>query len=215
VKRAWVFASGEFDTTTAAQLEKQQQDVVVCVDGGLRHCVDIGWTPDWLVGDMDSLDPVLLESLDLPSLHQVTFASEKDASDLQLALLELLKLELDEVVLLGVSGGRTDHMLFNWMLPLQHDWPFRLRLIDRQVDAFVVRSDQALQVTNPIGTTLSLLALSATTGVNIQGVRYPLTNATIDVGSTLGLSNETCVERVSIAIGSGTLLAMTVNRPTS
>lgn len=207
-RRAWVFASGEFQLSTLQGLQPQQDELIVSVDGGLRHCIDAGWAPDWLIGDMDSVTAEMLASMDTKSVRQIRFPADKDASDLELALDKLTAHRLDEVLLLGVSGGRTDHMLFNWALPGKRQWPFRIRLLDRHVDAHVVRHDQPLRINKPVGTIISLLALSATTGVTVQGLRYTMQGVTLLPGSTLGLSNVSLTEQISVTLDSGVLLAM-------
>lgn len=113
-----------------------------------------------------------------------------------------------EVIILGVSGGRTDHMLFNWTLPALRQWPFRLVLLDATTCCHVLQGNDECLMMADEGQIVSLLAQARTTGVTTCGLAYPLNDATLEVGSTLGLSNVVESEAPGVRISSGTLLVM-------
>ena len=186
----------------------------VCVDGGLAHCLAAGLEPALLVGDLDSVSPAALARAERADVPRLSFPADKDASDLELALHALADggagAVPDEVVVVGVSGGRTDHLLFNWQLAAVRPWPFRLRLVDASVDAVLVVPHRPLSARGVPGETLSLLALGRATGVTTRGLRYRLAGATLERGTTRGLSNVVDAGSVSVSVTGGTLLAMRV-----
>jgi thiamine pyrophosphokinase len=66
-----------------------------------------------------------------------------------------------------------------------------------------------LDVDGAVGDILSLLPLSEeTTGVSVTGCAYPLDQATLAQGSTLGLSNELLSSRAAVAVERGRLAVM-------
>jgi len=207
-RRAWVFAGGEFAVDHLPMDNVQAQDLMVCVDGGLQHCLQAGLHPDMLIGDMDSVPASLLKDDRIDDVERYVFPSEKAASDLELALTILSEKPLDEVILVGVSGGRTDHMLFNWQLVRLQNWPFSLQFIDDTTHAYVLAGAGDLSLNAAPDAFLSLLAMERSTGVSTTGLQYPLSNAVIDVGSTLGLSNVVTSTPVHVEVSSGTLLVM-------
>jgi len=188
-KRAIVFANGEFHAANAKRVRASNSDYLVCVDGGVRHCLGEGLQPHLLVGDLDSLDDASSASLEQLGTPCLQYPAEKDASDLELALLALAEHELVEVIVLGASGARTDHHLFNWQLIGSRSWPFRLRVVDDYVDARIVDA----------------------IGVSVVGAQYPLNKATLNPGSTLGLSNVVKEPRLQVSIESGIVLVMLVH----
>ncbi len=213
IGRAVVFANGDCDAALLSYYAPRKCDLVVCVDGGLTHCIAAGWSPNLVVGDMDSIDSADLLALDVADVEQVQFPSEKDASDLELALELLSQRQLSEVIVVGVSGGRTDHMLFNWWLPALREWPFQLQMHDRHTRAYVVQEKTPLDLSLNQGAILSLLALTDPVGgVTAQGLLYGLDDADLLPGSTCGLSNVCIADRIMISVRSGTLLVL-VNRP--
>ncbi len=226
-----MFAGGDLPASLPPDLTREARaadadhadhaDYVVCADRGLAHCLASGRVPDLIVGDFDSVPAASLDDRRARAAERMTLPVAKDASDLEVALERLAATRgIDRVCVLGVSGGRTDHLLFNWMLPLARDWPFALRLVDATVDAHAVRAGAPLGLDAPPGATLSLLALRRATGVTTRGLRWALDGATLEPGSTRGLSNEVidaaaAQVRVDVRVEAGLLLAMLVRGSTS
>jgi len=209
VDKVWVFAGGDFSASELVDIAGDEADFIVAVDRGLVHCMDVGLQPDLLVGDFDSAPAQLLNDSRILKVKRHTYPSEKASSDLELCL-ELLESYNPQVVtLFGVSGGRTDHMLFNWQLPLLKQWPFKLCFIDRSTQAYILTAkNNELLLKAQLGATVSLIALSSTDGICTEGLQYALTDATIKPGSTLGLSNVVESPQIRIAMINGTLLVM-------
>ena len=90
--------------------------VVVAADGGARHARREGVAVDHLVGDLDSIGPTELEHLRVGGTQVHLASADKDETDFELALdlaLELIGSPLPgaEVLVVGGSGGRLDHLL--------------------------------------------------------------------------------------------------------
>ena len=203
-----MFAGGEFSIDHVPFDEIGEHDQFICVDRGVEHCLAAGLEPTLLIGDFDSADKDVLAQKHLSRTPRYDYPTKKSASDLELALQVLADNPPDSVVILGVSGGRTDHMLFNWCLPALRSWPFTLLLIDGTTRCHVLQGRDSCTLTAEEGQTLSLLALVRATGVTTSGLQYPLQGATLEVGSTLGLSNVTEGGQASVCLNSGTLLVL-------
>jgi thiamine pyrophosphokinase len=82
----------------------------VAADSGLAAAEAAGFRPDWVVGDMDSLDdPARLEKY--PPGRVLRYPRDKDFLDTELALSLLWEKGCAETWLLGGGGGRLDHLL--------------------------------------------------------------------------------------------------------
>ena len=161
---------------------------------------------------MDSINDALSTKVKDSNTEHLTFPSEKDASDLELTLHHLSTLPIESVVVLGASGGRTDHAFYNWLLIGSHYWPFAMRVIDSTVDAYCVNQSKPLNIFVTSNVVFSVVAVgAAATGVRVSGARYPLENAVLAVGSTLGLSNETNAEMLHVSVEDGTAMVMLVH----
>lgn len=212
---AWVFAGGDIAVQSFDPTRWPTPDFIVGVDSGAAHCLALDLVPDWIVGDFDSLDDRFMHDQRLANAAVKRYPSMKAASDLQLALELLCDCRPSRVIVFGVSGGRTDHLLFNWQLPASRHWPFDLRLVDQTVSTFVLQgianlecSHKACLVNVQPGQLVSLLPLTTVEGVITKGLMYPLTAATLVPGTTLGLSNVANATTISVQIETGTLLLM-------
>lgn len=205
---AWVFAGGEFCPSHLPDNEISKNDLFIGVDRGIEHCLASGHTPDQIIGDFDSVNVAVLNDERLNGVQRQLFPSKKASSDLELALQLLSEAPPKRVVLLGVSGGRTDHMLFNWMLASVRPWPFEVQLLDGTTCSHVLHGPASWSGVGKPGQLLSLLPLSDVQGVTTKGLQYPLSNAVLTPGSTLGLSNLFEGEEAGVRIASGALLVM-------
>ena len=208
-KHALVCVNGDCHPQTLSRLNRDSFDLLVAVDGGLRHLEAIGWSPDWLVGDLDSIDPDtdtrLLESGTRVHRHPV----EKDATDLELALSQVAALAVNHVTLIGLSGGRLDHGLANLLLLGRFHWPFGIHFYTNHGNGCVITPERPFAQTLSVKSELSLLPLSAdVSGVTCTGLYYPLQQARIELGSTLGISNVVVSPEVSVFLQSGSLLLL-------
>lgn len=89
-------------------------DLVVAADGGAAACERLGLRPDLVVGDMDSLDAAVLETLERDSVEIRRVPRDKDETDSELALLTALERGAGRITVVGAFGGpRLDHELAN------------------------------------------------------------------------------------------------------
>jgi len=210
--RAVVFANGDYSVNSSSIANVSPDDFMVCVDGGARHCLNSGFTPNLLVGDLDSVNSDTFEKIKAMGAECIRFCREKDASDLELVLDILSDRFFEQVVLFGASGGRTDHLLFNWQLAAAQPWPFHLRIIDEYVDAHLVDPSKAFDAAASENQLFSVVPLAGpATGVNVRGAQYPLEDATLAVGSTIGLSNVVTDARLHVNVEKGIVLVMLVH----
>ena len=80
---------------------------MIAADGGAELARMLGLSVDLVVGDMDSISAETLAGIERVERH----AAEKDATDLELALVAALRFEPERVLVLGGGGGRLDHLL--------------------------------------------------------------------------------------------------------
>lgn len=214
VQRILVIANGNCDTETVLRCCELKPELVICVDGGLRHCRSAGLEPDVLIGDMDSIEPTSVDQLDTEKTRFIRHSPDKDATDLELALQYINDTFVDagtdsariEILLAGISGGRTDHMLANWLVLSSDRWMFDIVIKERSGDGYLIRPGSPATVELEPETTFSLLALRHSTGVACSGARYPLVDAELFPDTALGISNESMSNNVQVSINSGVLL---------
>ena len=205
--RAVVFINGTIDDYSAFTRWIQAADYFVAADGGAHHALALGCRLDAIVGDLDSLEPALVERLVGSGVEVLRYPVTKDQTDLELAIEFALQQGVEEVLLLGAVGGRLDQTLANLLLLAQRAWPVQLTVVERNQVAQLLHPGQTLLLQACPGDTVSVLPLSDTvTGITYTGLRYPLTNATLHLGSTRGISNEVATTPATVTIATGRLL---------
>lgn len=180
--------------------ELKSANLIIGADGGGNTLLEYGITPHLVTGDMDSFkkpDNVDFEIIRDPG---------QETNDLEKALALALQKEARSCTVLGAFGRRMDHSLKNLSVMKQFTPKFeRLVFEDEILTAFLMTS--AYKAELPKGSIVSLFPLSGeVTGITTEGLKYPLTDETLENGRRDGTSNETIEPAFSIEIKSGDLV---------
>ena len=164
--------------------------MVIAADAGVDRALDLGLSIDVAVGDFDSLAPEVVDRLDEVAHEVRRHPTDKDATDLDLALDHAVAAAPARVLVAGIEGGRPDHALANLLLVASD----RFASLDIEIAlergrAWVVRDE--LRGAAPTGAIVSLVPALGAATVSITGVRWPLDHHRLEPGTTRGISNET------------------------
>jgi thiamine pyrophosphokinase len=181
---------------------------VVAADRGLDHALSLGLDVTIAIGDFDSASSEAVVVAEGSGTRIERYAADKDATDLELALDTATAMEPDRILVLGADGGRLDHHVAGLLLLGS------MRYAGVQVDALigntrihVVRGRRSLE--GALGDLVSLLPLHGPAeGVTTEGLRYPLRGATLEAGSSRGISNVFAAEIATVSLERGVLLAI-------
>ena len=205
--RAIIFINGIISDYEPIKRLLRDDDYLIGADGGTHHCLAVGKVPHVVVGDLDSLETAQIERLTEQGVQFENHAPEKNETDLELAIVRALCNGADEIILVGAMGGRLDQMLANLFIMAQRAWSAAISLVEGDQRAQLVRGGETLMLDAPIGATISALPLSErVTGITYTGLQYPLTDFTMDFGSTRGISNVLLESPATIYVATGVLL---------
>lgn len=211
-KRIIIFANGDLPDLEKARALLREHDFIIAADGGTRHALALGLTPNIIVGDLDSL-PSNFE----PSTFNgeiVLYPKDKNETDLELAIQHALTLNPEQVIILAALGGRLDQTLGNIAL-ISDLRPLTLR--HAQGDAFDLRLDDGLEevffcrdtceINGTLNDLISLIPWQGEVlGIVTTGLKWPLHNETLYPNKTRGISNEMTGDTAAVQIKSGLLL---------
>ncbi len=208
--RAVIITNGQLTDPAGAQQHIRAGDWVICADGGARHARTMGLVPDVVVGDLDSIDPALRAELEAAGVRFEVHPARKDETDLELALRLAVASGAAEIDVLAVLGGRLDQALANLLLLARPEWALaKVRVIEGNEVVWPVRGGQTATVNGTAGDTLSLVPLTPTvTGVDLEGVEWPLHDATLYFGSTWTISNALSAPTARLQVGEGLVLVV-------
>lgn len=190
----------------------EQEHYLIGADRGAQFLIENGFTPSIAIGDFDSVTKEQYQIIEQKSKEILSFdAIDKDYTDTELSFLHAIERGSDEIILLGGLGTRFDHSLGNiQLLSLALQKGIKASLIDAHNrirlmnDLLYVERDQFEYI--------SLLPYSdIVTGITLEGFMYPLYNATIEKGESIGVSNKLINGTGTIQIATGQLLVIQSN----
>ena len=194
-----LIANGQVDDLSFVKSQITQYSRIIAVDGGLRYCKTMGIRPTLIVGDFDSAPKELLDEYSVP---KIALKTEKDETDLEVAIQHEINLEATSITIFGGWGGRIDHSLTNALL--LNRFPGQVQIETEQEIVFAISNPTKIKC--KIGQTLSLLPICGPVlGITTQGLKWELQNGTLGP-DFIGISNVCLKPEIHIEIEEGILL---------
>lgn len=202
-----IICNGEINDYSCCFDIVKSADRIICADGGTRHASNMMVTPHIIIGDMDSSAANYIEDFRKKGAEIVRYPINKDKTDTQICV-EFALTFSTEIILLGATGSRIDHMLANIsLLKLGAERGIPISIIDNKNHIRLIKDSVILEGRK--GDLFSLIPFAAKVrGVTTKGAHYELHNAEIELGSSYGVSNYFEKEEVEISIKEGYLLVI-------
>lgn len=206
MQRIIIFANGELPDLTKARSLLRPGDTVICADGGTRHVLALGIRPDLIIGDLDSADQEAIRKFREEGVKIESHPRDKNETDLELAINRAIEMNPERLVIVAALGGRLDQTLANiTLLADPRLFKFHVRLDDGVEDVLLCRDRAKIQ--GRAGDLVSLIPWQgAVTGIQTEGLRWPLHRETLYPDKTRGISNEMAGDAASVSMESGLLL---------
>lgn len=210
--RALIVLNGDTGDADWLATQAAAAELVVAADGAADPLLAAGCRPGLVVGDLDSLRPATLALLEEAGVPIERHPVQKDATDGELALRAAVSRGASVVRVAGAFGGpRIDHSIASLtLLALPGLERIDIALVTPTDTIRLVRGPATHRLVGAPGDIVSLLPLSGrVAGVTTTGLRYALEGATLDLGPTLGVSNELVSPEATVTIGDGALIVTT------
>jgi len=206
---AIIFINGTYDDLSFYEnyLKSHPSATVIGVDGGTNYLHLLNKTPDYIMGDLDSIDQDLLNQYQTSGVTIAQYPCQKDETDTELAVQYCIQEKYTKVTLLGALGTRFDHSFGNLYL--------LNCLLKAGIEAQIVNEYNQIQLTNQVlklqekpGTTLSIMAFTdEAKGVTLKGFKYPVEAGTMNhYQPGYGISNVAVSAKQTICVEEGILL---------
>ncbi|WP_461204469.1 thiamine diphosphokinase [Clostridium sp. DL1XJH146] len=202
-----VFCGGECPSLDLIQRELIESKYIICADSGANCAYKCGLTPDFIIGDMDSIDDNILEFFSLNEKVKIEiYPPEKDFTDTELALNRAIDLGADEIAFIGCTGTRVDHLMGNLvMLYKCLKKNVKGKIIDDNNEIFMISKDTKLL--GHKGKTFSLMPYTEKVErLSIIGAKYCLKDYDLAIGNAMTISNVFNNTSVNISFKSGVLI---------
>ncbi len=208
MKSTLIVSGGELETEFLNKFTKTKKiDYIIAVDGGLEKLDKIKINPTHIIGDFDSINDEVLKKYSTKNIEITKLNPEKDYSDTHMALKLAIKLKSDEVYILGALGKRMDHAIANiHILKVALDNNIKCKIMDEKNEIQLI-SKGIKSIQKSIYKYISLFPLTTEViGITLKGFKYPLDNAILNIGHSIGVSNEMVEENAEVEIKDGILI---------
>ncbi|MBW6515814.1 MAG: thiamine diphosphokinase [Candidatus Cloacimonetes bacterium] len=181
--------------------------LLVSVDSGTNSLYRQEIIPDVIIGDMDSIQPEILEHYrELTTI--IIHPSQKDETDTELALNWCIENDIQEILFINRLQGNFAH---SWGV-VTLLFKARTKGIKAKISNFkelIMLIPHSWSYRGILGKKISLIPLTeVVTGVDTSGLGYPLRKEPLFWHSTRGLSNVFIDSEIKICYDSGELLVV-------
>lgn len=166
-----ILADGEFPSHPTALSILRSCNRVICCDGAAVKLVASGIRrPDFVVGDLDSIDQCLVEELNGRVVHFET----QDTNDLTKAFEFALDSGYTNIVILGATGLREDHTLGNISLLMNYAERANVRMYTNY--GFFVALSRTSRIESKKGQQVSVFSFTPDVPISYHGLKWDITN---------------------------------------
>ncbi|MFI2855782.1 thiamine diphosphokinase [Paenibacillus sp. JSM ZJ436] len=185
----------------------EDDDFLIGADRGALYLIEHGLTPHIALGDFDSVTReemmvIQKNSGEVWSCDPIS----KDLTDTEMAFNLAIDRSPKQILIIGGTGTRMDHTLANIQM--------LVRGVQHHIDCsildlhnFITLTGSSCSLVDRGYTYVSILPIThEVTGIHLEGFQYPLHNATVKLGQSLGISNRFLDKVGHVSIESGLLL---------
>ena len=212
-KKIVIVSGGELEESfVLSELETLDSQFIIGVDKGMEFLYHHKILPSYIVGDFDSVDQKIGDYYCNETKVPIReFNPVKDASDTEIAIRLAMTLGAKEILILGATGGRIDHL---WANVQSLAIPFKAGIdaviMDTQNKIRLIGGGEThLKKGETYGPYFSVFPLGEEVyGFSIKGAKYPLDNHTLIPYDSLCVSNQFQEDEVTISFMKGIVILM-------
>ena len=178
---------------------------IIAADSGYAHAIAMGFVPNELVGDMDSITALDLTDARDSNILISQFPTDKDLTDTEIAIASALARQSTHITVVSGGGDRFDHVL-----GMVHSLASSALTVDTTLLMGTARVSYAtytkeFRINTQLGDTISLIPIGGAATVTTTGLQWELDHDTLQLFSSRGVSNIATGESVSISVTDGSL----------
>lgn len=188
-------------------ISKQHYDYIICADGGANHAYKMNINPNYILGDLDSINKNIISYYKDKNVIFKKFPSKKNETDTELCIYLAQQINASQVDFIGSLGGRIDHMLANIkLLDYLKEVHIYGRIISEK-EYIYIAVDEEMIIDGEVGDTVSVIPIKGDAkGITLTNLEYPLTNFYMKYSSPIGISNVMLENQCKVSVDKGTVL---------
>ncbi len=200
MKKCIILANGKSPRKSVITFfQKNGFDTLLCADGGTDSALRLGLSPDYIIGDLDSISKEAIKKFKTTS--KILQYKRQNDTDVEKCLNFAIKNKFDEALLIGVTGNRLDHTLCNLGIVLKFFNKIKLSLLAENSYLKPYTGDVRLQTQK--SEIISLYGFDKKTKITSKGLKYPLKNISLPFGDKESTSNVSTSNSIQLKIRKG------------
>lgn len=205
-RRAFIYAAGSYtydDVSLYSRIKYNEDDLIICADGGYNLITEVGIKPHVIIGDMDSLAGRLPTDVKI-----YTYPTKKDKTDLHICVDFAIQHGCDQIIVLGALGGRMSHTLGS-VIVLEYINNNNASGMILTADMRICLVSESITIKKENYNSISIIPLTCIAeGVTTTGLAYPLNDAVLKREDNLGISNEFEADVATVSVQKGLLVVI-------
>ncbi len=186
--------------STGYNLKDLEFDEIIGVDNGTAHLFDRSLTPSKVLGDLDSIKPVLLKKVENMNIDLIQYQTNKDKTDFELSLESIKKPKEKNIFIIGGEEGEIDHLFSIFSLIINYEFATNVTWLYK--DKTIVFKNNVSIFLNE-GTKFSIIPITNLKSFTISGAKWSLDKENIEAGSSKTLRNESANSQIMISCSEG------------
>ncbi len=204
-KKCIILANGKPPVKNViTNLFKSGYGTLICADGGANSAGKMGITPDYVIGDLDSIDEKYLRLFSKKSI--IKKIKRQNDTDVEKCIKFAVKKGYNEAVLIGVTGDRLDHTFCNLGIMLKFYDQIKLKIIAE--NSFLAVYSGKAELEAEINETISLYGFDQMTKITSRGLKYPLKDTALPFGKRESTSNVAVSKKITLNIKGGLIFVV-------
>jgi thiamine pyrophosphokinase len=179
--------------------QKNGFDTLICADGGADSAMRLGLTPDFIIGDLDSISKEAIKKF--KNTSKILQYKRQNDTDVEKCLKFAIKNKFNEALLIGITGNRLDHTICNLGIVLKFFNKIKLSLLAENSYLNPYTGDVRLKTQK--GEIISLYGFDKKTKITSKGLKYPLKNISLLFGEKESTSNVSTSNSIQLKIRNG------------
>jgi thiamine pyrophosphokinase len=179
--------------------QKNGFDTLLCADGGADSAMRLGLTPDYIIGDLDSISIEAIKKF--KNASQIIQYDRQNDTDVEKCLKFVIKNKFSGALLIGVTGNRLDHTICNLGIVLKYFGKIKLSLLAENSYLKPYTGDVRLKTQK--GEIISFYGFDKKTKITSWGLKYPLKNILLPFGEKESTSNVSISNSIQLKIRNG------------
>jgi thiamine pyrophosphokinase len=202
-----IFANGDIPTHFIPLDLLKNAKNIVCCDGAIEKLQQLGYHPTAIVGDMDSISPVVKHQF----AHLLFQDSSEEYNDLQKAIRFCIHQKWNHIAILGGFGLREDHALANLSIMMQYVLEYNSS-INNELNIEMFTNNGVFSAFSDTKTfssypkqQISIFSFKQNTLLTFEGLKYPVQNRSFHY-LWEGSLNEALTDQFTIQCGGGEVI---------